>query len=58
MEAEKVANEEYKTALQFEKEVALDAMTPANKVALATTIACSFVKNTDEVVVAAHLFNP
>ena len=39
-------NEEYKTALQFAKEAALDASTRANKVALAATKACSFVENT------------
>ena len=49
-------NEEYKSALQFTKEAALDASTRANKIALAATNACPFVANTDEVVVAANLF--
>ena len=51
-----MANEEYNTALQFENEATLDAMTRANKATLAATTACFFVENTGEVVVAAHLF--
>ena len=48
-------NKEYKSALEFAKEAALDASSRANKVALATMKACSFVENTGEVLVAASL---
>ena len=51
-----MAIEEYKIAIQFEKEAALDEMTRANKAALAATTACSFMQNIGEVVVAAQLF--
>ena len=56
MAVQKVTIEEYKTAIQFEKEAALVAMNQTNKVALAATTACSFVENTGQVVVVAHLF--
>ena len=56
MAVEKVMNEEYKIAIQFEKEAALDAMNQTNKVTLSATTTCSFVENTEQVVVAAHLF--
>ena len=46
LETERAMNEEYKTALQFAKEAALDASTRVYKVALAATKACSFVENT------------
>ena len=55
LETGRAMNEEYKSALQFAKEAAIDASTQANKVALAATKAYFFVENTGEVLVAANL---
>ena len=56
LRTEQAMNKEYKSAVEFTKEAALDASTRANKVAMAATKACSFVENTGEVLVEANMF--
>ena len=53
---QRVEIKEYKTTIQFEKEATLDAVDRVEKVALAATTTYSFVENTGQVVVDAHLF--